>query len=86
MTYQQAQEKKWQVRTGEKSTGIFFFNPLEVENEDGDKEDSPATAAYANRCTVGQWVEITLRNCVRLRMNVGMPACRAGSVATFRRS
>ena len=44
MTYQQASEKKWQVRKGEKSTGIFFFKPLEVENKDGDaSEDGPAS-------------------------------------------
>ena len=33
MTYQQAQEKKWQVRKGEKSTTIFFYKPLSVEDE-----------------------------------------------------
>jgi len=33
MTYQQAQEKHWQVRKGEKSTTIFFSKPLEVEDE-----------------------------------------------------
>jgi antirestriction protein ArdC len=40
MTYQQAQEKKWQVRKGEKSTVIFFSKPYEVadeEIEDGKK-------------------------------------------------
>jgi antirestriction protein ArdC len=40
MTYQQAQEKKWQVRKGEKSTTIFFSKPYEVEDdetEDGKK-------------------------------------------------
>jgi antirestriction protein ArdC len=37
MTYQQAQEKKWQVRKGEKSTTIFFTKPYEVK--DGDAED-----------------------------------------------
>ena len=40
MTYQQAQEKKWQVRKGEKSTTIFFTKPYEVaddEAEDGKK-------------------------------------------------
>jgi len=42
MTYQQAQEKHWQVRKGEKSTGIFFFKPLEVENKERDEGD-PAT-------------------------------------------
>jgi antirestriction protein ArdC len=40
MTYQQAQEKHWQVRKGEKSTTIFFTKPYEVEDheaEDGTK-------------------------------------------------
>lgn len=39
MTYQQTQDKHWQVRKGEKSTGIFFFRPLEVENKDRDEGD-----------------------------------------------
>ena len=41
MTYQQAQEKRWQVRKGEKSTTIFFTKPDEVEDdeaEDGKKQ------------------------------------------------
>lgn len=46
MTYQQAQEKHWQVRKGEKSTGIFFFKPLEVEDKDSG-EESPATRMAA---------------------------------------
>ncbi len=33
MTYQQAGEAGWQVRKGEKSTTIFFFKPLEIEDE-----------------------------------------------------
>lgn len=33
MTYQQAQEKKWQVRKGEKATTIFFYKPLEIEDD-----------------------------------------------------
>ncbi len=33
MTYQQAGEAGWQVRKGEKSITIFFFKPLEVEDE-----------------------------------------------------
>jgi antirestriction protein ArdC len=40
MTYQQAQEKNWQVKKGEKSTTIFFSKPYEVEDdkvEDGKK-------------------------------------------------
>ena len=36
MTYQQAQEKKWQVRKGEKSTTIFFAKSYEVEDEDAE--------------------------------------------------
>ena len=41
MTYQQAHEKGWQVRNGEKSTTIFFTKRYSVEdgeNEDGRKE------------------------------------------------
>jgi antirestriction protein ArdC len=34
MTYQQALEKKWQVRKGEKATTIFFTKPYEVEDDD----------------------------------------------------
>jgi antirestriction protein ArdC len=40
MTYQQALERKWQVRKSERSTTIFFSKPYEVggqENEDGKK-------------------------------------------------
>ena len=40
MTYQQAQDKKWQIRKGEKSTTIFFAKPYQVEDdaaEDGKK-------------------------------------------------
>lgn len=33
MTYQQAHEKDWQVRTGEKATTIFFSKPYEVEDD-----------------------------------------------------
>ena len=36
MTYQQAQEKQWQVRKGEKSTTIFFTKPYEVEDDKAD--------------------------------------------------
>jgi antirestriction protein ArdC len=36
MTYQQAQEKKWQVRKAEKSTTIFFAKRYDIEDEDGD--------------------------------------------------
>ncbi len=46
MTYQQAQEKHWQVRKGEKSTGIFFFKPIEVE-DDKRGEDGPAARMAA---------------------------------------
>jgi antirestriction protein ArdC len=40
MTYQQAQERNWQVKKGEKSTTIFFSKPYQVEDdetEDGKK-------------------------------------------------
>jgi antirestriction protein ArdC len=33
MTYQQAREEGWQVRKGEKATTIFFYKPLEVDDE-----------------------------------------------------
>jgi antirestriction protein ArdC len=36
MTYQQAHEKKWQVRKGEKSTTIFFSKPYEIEDDQAD--------------------------------------------------
>jgi antirestriction protein ArdC len=36
MTYQQAQERKWQVRKGEKSTTIFFSKPYEVEDDEAE--------------------------------------------------
>jgi antirestriction protein ArdC len=36
MTYQQAHEKHWQVRKGEKATTIFFSKPYEVEDENED--------------------------------------------------
>ena len=33
MTYQQAKEEGWQVRKGEKAAMIFFYKPLEVDDE-----------------------------------------------------
>jgi len=36
MTYQQAHERDWQVRKGEKSTTIFFTKPYEVNDEDAE--------------------------------------------------
>jgi antirestriction protein ArdC len=36
MTYQQAQEKQWQVRKGEKSTTIFFSKPYEIEDDEAE--------------------------------------------------
>jgi antirestriction protein ArdC len=33
MTYQQAREAGWQVRKGEKASTIFFYKPLEVDDE-----------------------------------------------------
>jgi len=41
MTYQQAQEKNWQVRKGERSTSIFLAKPLEID--DDEKEDGRKT-------------------------------------------
>ena len=37
MTYQQALEKRWQVRKGERSTTIFFTKPYQVEDEEADE-------------------------------------------------
>jgi len=36
MTYQQAHEKDWQVRKGEKATTIFFAKPYEVEDDEAE--------------------------------------------------
>ena len=36
MTYQQAHEKKWQVRKGERSTTIFFTKSYEVDDDEAD--------------------------------------------------
>jgi antirestriction protein ArdC len=36
MTYQQAQQKNWQVRKGEKSTTIFFSKPYEIEDDEAE--------------------------------------------------
>jgi antirestriction protein ArdC len=38
MTYQQAQEKRWQVRKGERSTTIFFTKSYEIEDETAEDE------------------------------------------------
>src|SRR5579883_724596 len=38
MTYQQAQEKGWQVRKGERSTTIFFTKSYKVEDEEAEDE------------------------------------------------
>ncbi len=47
-TYQQASERKWQVRKGEKATGIFFFKPVQRDDDDTTASDErPATKAYA---------------------------------------
>ena len=34
LTYQQAYEKRWQVRKGEKATTIFFAQPYEIEDDE----------------------------------------------------
>ena len=36
MTYQQAFERHWQVRKGEKSTTIFFAKPYEIEDDEAE--------------------------------------------------
>ncbi len=38
MTYQQAQEKRWQVKKGERSTTIFFTKSYDVVNEASEDE------------------------------------------------
>jgi N-terminal domain of anti-restriction factor ArdC len=50
MTYQQALEKKWQVRKGEKSTTIFFAKPYEVDDEEA--EDGRKTVRVLNHYAV----------------------------------
>lgn len=42
-TYQQAQEKGWQVRKGEKATTVLFFKRLEVPKEGADTSDEAET-------------------------------------------
>jgi antirestriction protein ArdC len=44
-TYQQAQDRGYQVRKGEKATTVFFAKPLNVQSKerDGDDPDSPAS-------------------------------------------
>lgn len=37
MTYQQAMEKRWQVRKGERSTTIFFTKPYEIEDAEAEE-------------------------------------------------
>ena len=49
MTYQQAQEKKWQVQKGERSTTIFFTKPFEVEDEAA--EDGTKTRTFSRACS-----------------------------------
>jgi putative DNA primase/helicase len=39
MTFNQAKEKGWNVRKGEKSTQIYFFKPIEVETEERDAKN-----------------------------------------------
>ena len=43
VTYQQAHEKSWQVRKGEKSTTIFFTKKHQVDDKDADEEDGKKT-------------------------------------------
>lgn len=38
-TYQQAQERGWQVRKGERGTGIVFFKPIQVGSRDETADD-----------------------------------------------
>jgi antirestriction protein ArdC len=50
MTYQQSQEKQWQVRKGEKATTIFFTKPYEVE--DNEAEDGTRTIKFLKHYAV----------------------------------
>ena len=50
MTYQQALEKKWQVRKGEKSTTIFFTKPYQVD--DDQDEDGRKTIRFLKHYSV----------------------------------
>lgn len=50
MTYQQAHEKQWQVRKGEKATMIFFTKPYEVEDDEA--EDGRKTIKFLKHYAV----------------------------------
>jgi antirestriction protein ArdC len=50
MTYQQAQEKQWQVRKGEKATTIFFTKSYEAEDDAA--EDSRKTVRVLKNYSV----------------------------------
>ena len=50
MTYQQAKENDWQVRKGEKSTTIFFYKPLEVD--DAEAKDGVRTVSVLKQYAV----------------------------------
>jgi len=50
MTYQQSQEKQWQVRKGEKATTIFFTKPYEVEDDEA--EDGRKTIKFLKHYAV----------------------------------
>ena len=52
MTYQQAQEKKWQVRKGEKATTIFFTKRYEVEDDQAETEDGKRTVRVLKHYSV----------------------------------
>jgi len=67
MTYQQAQEKKWQVRKGERSTTIFFAKPREIDDEE--TEDGRKTIRVLKHYAVFHASQID-----------GVPAFKAPSV------
>jgi antirestriction protein ArdC len=67
MTYQQASEKQWQVRKGEKSSTIFFSKPIEIEDEKD--EDSKKTIRLLKHYAVFHASQID-----------GIPAYRAPTV------
>ena len=67
MTYQQAHEKEWQVRKGEKSTTIFFTKPYEIEDDEA--EDGKETIRVLKHYAVFHASQID-----------GIPAYKAPSV------
>src|ERR1700741_4799203 len=59
MTYQQAQEKHWQVRKDERSTTIFFTKPYEINAKwEGIFKDPMTTAAAIDKESRRSWCRL----------------------------